>query len=204
MEVREEINTLSERQHWKDFFLTLSKEELAELLLDRMVEDRKFCRELYYKFSKDTSTVAELITQYETAVMDEMNLKVADVDFLRIFCEKMMRRAVVELSLIDKFSLYVTVIKNLDSAISNGAGWENEDEDVLSELMDECQNQMLTFIEEKYTDLQKMGFGQVYDLFKNESDNYNPVDGNNRIEDVLSKIREKIVAEDCGMTKNQG
>lgn len=135
MEIKEEISTLSERQHWKDFFQTLSKEELTDLLLEKMVEDRKFCRDLFYKFSKDTATVSEMITKYETVVMDEMNLKVADVDFLRILSGKMMRRAAAELNLPEKFRLYIAVIKNLDFAISNGAGWENEDDDVLIGLM---------------------------------------------------------------------
>lgn len=190
MEIKEEISILSGRQHWKDFFRTFSKEELTDLLLDRMVEDRNFCRELFYRFSKDSSTVSEMITNYETAVTDEMNLKVTAVDFLRILSEKLMRRAAGEVKLLDKFRLYSTVIKNLDIAICAGAGWENEDDDVLIELMDECRNMILTFINDKNTDLLAKDFVQVYDLLKNESDSYNPIDGNNRLEAVLCKIQE--------------
>ena len=200
MEIREEISTLSERQHWKDFFRTLSKEELAELLLEQMVRDRSFSRELFYKFSKDASTVSELITQYETAVMDEMNRKVADVDFLRILTEKVMRRATVEANILDKFRLYVTVIKNLDSAINNGAGWENEDEYVLSELMDECRDLMVAIIEENHADLLRMDIGPVYEFLKNEADTYDLFDEDNRIEDALSKVQEQKVIEDLFMT----
>lgn len=188
MEIREEICTLTERQHWKDLFLTLSKEELAELLLDRMIKDRSFSRELFYKLSKDISSVSELISKYETAVIGEMNLKVADVDFLETISGKVMRRAAVEVSLLDKFRLYVTVIKSLDSALGFGAGWENEDDDVLLKLMDECRNLMLTIIEEKHKDILTMDFVQVYDLLKIESESYDPFDGDNRIVDVLRKI----------------
>lgn len=200
MEIREEISTLSERQHWQEFFLTLTKEELVELLLERMVSDRYFSRELFYKFSTDASSLSELITQYETTVMDEVNRKVADVDFLRILTEKVMRRAIAEANLLDKFRLYVTVIKNLDSAINNGAGWENEDEYVLSELMDECRDLMLTIIEENHANLLRMDLGQVYEFLKNESDTYDPFDDDNRVEDALSKIREQKVTENFFMT----
>lgn len=197
MEIKEEISTLSDKQLWKDFFLALSKEELAELLLDRMVKDRSFDRELFYKFSKDTSSVSEVIIEYETAVMEETNLKVADVDFLRIISEKVMRKAVAEANILDRLRLYVSVIKNLDSAISEGAGWENEDEDVLVELIDECRYLMLTVIGEKKVDLQVMDLSQVYDFLKNESDRYQPFDGDNRIEEVLNKIGDQKVLEDC-------
>ena len=190
MEIKEEISTLSERQHWQDFFRTFSKEELTDLLLDRMIEDRNFCRELFYKFSKDSSTVSEMITNYETTVTDELSLKVVDVHFLRILSDRVMRRAAAEVNLLDKFRLYSTVIKNLDIAICAGAGWENEDDDVLIELMDECPNLMLAFINDKQTDLPTKDFDQVYDLLKNESDSYNPIDGNNRLEAVLCKIQE--------------
>lgn len=188
MEIKEEICTLSERQNWIDLFLVLTKEELAELLLDRMVKDSSFSRELFYKLSKDISTVSEQISKYETAVIGEMNLKVADVDFLETISGKVMRRAAVEVSLLDKFRLYVTVIKSLDSALGFGAGWENEDDDVLLKLMDECRNLMLTIIEEKHKDILTMDFVQVYDLLKIESESYDPFDGDNRIVDVLRKI----------------
>lgn len=188
MEIKEEICTLCERQHWKDLFLGLSKEELTELLLDRMVKDRDFSRELFYKLSKEISTASELISQYETAVIEEMNLKVVDVDFLETISEKVMRRAAVEVNLLDKFRLYITVIKSLDSAIGCGAGWENEDDDVLLMLMDECRNLMLTIIEEKHKDILTIDYVQVYDLLKIESESYDPFDGDNRIVDVLRKI----------------
>ena len=200
MEIREEISTLSERQHWQDFFLTLTKEELAELLLERMVSDRSFSRELYYKFSTDASSLSELITQYESTVMDEVNRKVADVDFLRILTENVMRRATAEANLLDKLSLYMTVIKNLDSAINNGAGWENEDEYVLSELMDECRDLMVAIIEENHADLLRMDIGPVYEFHKNEADTYNSFDEDNRVEDALSKVQEQKVIEDFFMT----
>jgi hypothetical protein len=37
---------------WKEFLLNHSKEELAELILDRMIRDRNFSREMYCKLSK--------------------------------------------------------------------------------------------------------------------------------------------------------
>lgn len=188
MEIKEEISTLSDKQLWKDFLIVCSKEELAELLLDKMVKDSSFCRELFYKFSKVESSIDEIIIKYEKTVKSEMTQRVPDVEFLRILSEKVMESAKTEENLLDKFRLYVSIITSLDSAIGYGAGYENEDESVLLELMDECRNLMMTALKEKHANLQAMDLGQVYKFLKNESDRYDPFNGDNRIEDVLSKI----------------
>jgi len=188
MKIKEEVSTLSEREHWKDFFLELSKEELADLLLDRMVKDRSFSRALFYKFSKEASSLDEVIIEYETAVKDEMNRRVPDVEFLVTLSEKVMVSAETKENMLDKFRLYVSVIKSLDSALGHGAGYENEEEDVLIEIIDECRKLMLAFIEEKNADVEVMDLVQVYDFLKNESNRYHPFDGDNRIEEVLNKI----------------
>lgn len=49
---------------------------------------------------------------------------------------------------------------------------------------------MLAFINDKHTDILTKDFVQAYDLLKNESDTYNPIDGSNRLEAVLCKIQE--------------
>lgn len=189
VEIKEVIATLSQRQHWKDFFLAFSKEELAELLLDKMVKDNSFCRELFYEFSNGPTSVPEVIIEYETAVRNETSLKVPDVDFLRTISEKVMKRAATdEINLLDKFRLYIAVIKSLDNSIANGAGYENEEEYVLIELMDEYRNLMMCVNESKKVILSTMELGQVYDLLDNEFSTYDPVDGDNRIEDVLHKL----------------
>ena len=43
----EVTETISDKKKWKDFFISISKEELAELILDKMERDSDFSREIY-------------------------------------------------------------------------------------------------------------------------------------------------------------
>lgn len=49
MEIKEFIETMTEQQNWTQFLMEHSKEELAELIVDRMVRDPVFSREIYCK-----------------------------------------------------------------------------------------------------------------------------------------------------------
>lgn len=90
--------------------------------------------------------------------------------------------------LLEQLKLYASVIKNLDSALEHGAGYANEDEYVLFELMDNCCNLMITAIEEENKELTPEKLGETIDYLRIESVAYCSVDGENRIETALKKL----------------
>ncbi len=82
MEIRDFIDTNKDLQNWKDFLMEHPKEELAELILDRMARDACFCREIYHKLVQQGTNKDEIVQCYVIAIDNEMNKRVPDVNFL--------------------------------------------------------------------------------------------------------------------------
>lgn len=61
MEVKEYIDTIADWQNWKKFLMGHSKEELAELIINRMSRDSSYFRETYHKLVQRSLTVKETI-----------------------------------------------------------------------------------------------------------------------------------------------
>ena len=188
MEINQMIMTIKDRQNWQEFLMVQAKEELVELLLDKMTRDMNFSREVHHKLSQSKANIDEIIYEYEMAVKYEMNHRVPDVEFLEILSDKVMKSASDTKNLLEQLKLYVSVILCLNSALNCGVGFEMENEYILFDVMDDCLNHMLIVIEEKHNELSTKDLGEVYEFLKSESEIYNSVDGHNRIEDVLRKL----------------
>ena len=52
MKMKEWIETTTDWQNWKQFLMEHSKEELAELIINRMLRDSGFSKEIYHKLVK--------------------------------------------------------------------------------------------------------------------------------------------------------
>ncbi len=194
MKLNEYISTIEDRQNWKEHLMLYSKDELAELILDRMVRDSNYSQEIHCKltsrteytdYTEDTDII---ISSYEMAVEKEMNKKVPDVDFLELLSEKVLESVAITDSLFEQLRMYASVIIILDKAVNDGAGFEEENEFVLLEVMDYCYDQMIFEIEGKHEALSAEELGQVYELMEGESKRYDPLDVHNRIEDAFYKL----------------
>lgn len=84
--------------------------------------------------------------------------------------------------------MYVSVIMNLNCAIEDGAGYKNENEFILIEVMNACRDLMLDVIEEHHKDLPPEEFDKVVDYLKTESEKYSSIDNENRIETASNKL----------------
>jgi len=188
MEIKEWIETRTEQQNWTQFLMEHSKEELAELIVDRMVRDSNFSREIYYKLSKQSVSTMEKIKAYETAVNNEINQRTPDVNLIVILSDKLIECEENTYILLEQLKLYVSVIKNLDLALVHGAGYANEDEYVLFELMDHCFDLMIKVVEERNNEMTSEKLGEVIDYLKIESEAFSSFDGENRIKTALIKI----------------
>jgi replicative superfamily II helicase len=109
----------------------------------------------------------------------------------------------VWIDLLERLTVYASVIKNLDCAIAidYGAGYENEDEFLLIEVMDTCRDLMLDAIEEQHKDLSPEESGKVSDYLKTESESYSSIDSENRIETAFKKA-VSLRKERTGITKD--
>lgn len=187
MELKEYIETITDFQRWKQFLVGHSKDELAELIINRMLRDSGFSREIYHKLVKRSLSINESIVDYETEVNYEINKKNPDVYFLTILSNKLLERVECTDNLLERLTVYVSVITNLDRAIDYGAGYKNEDEFTLIEVMDICRDLMLDAIEERHKDLSPEELGKVSDYLKTESESYSSIDNENRIKTAFKK-----------------
>lgn len=83
MELKEYIETITDWQSWKIFLVGHSKDKLAEVIIDRMLRDSGFSREIYHKLVKRSLSVKESIDDYKAEVNYEINKKNPDVYFLQ-------------------------------------------------------------------------------------------------------------------------
>lgn len=142
MNLEDGICTLNEEKNWINFLSKQSKEELVKLLVDKMIRDESFYREIVLKLIKSKSDINELIHYYVQEVEFEMNQETPNVDFLSTLSETMLDIGQNK-SYIEKIYIETSVIQSLNDALCNGAGYANQDEFVLDEIMNRCGEQML-------------------------------------------------------------
>ena len=130
-----------------------------------------------------------MLQKYELEVRTEVDRKVPDVDFLCVLSEQLMNRAESAISLLDRLKLYTSVVINLDHAISQGAGYENEDEFALAELMDQCKDNMLRDLEGLNADLTAKELGEINNFLRVKSSDRLYNDGNERIKCVFETFK---------------
>lgn len=116
--------------------MSLPKEQLVDLIVDKMTRDNGFSREVYYKLDKGKRNIDEVINEYDEYVNSEMEKRVPDVNILSILGEKIFEQAEESTVLSECLKLYITVIEKMDDAINGGAGFYDENECELFDLMD--------------------------------------------------------------------
>lgn len=189
MDISETINIVSEKESWEEFLLSQPKERLVELLIERMIRDANFSRKIYYQLTLSEKPIDQMVQKYELEVKSEVDRKAPDVDFLCVLSEQLMNRAESAISLLDRLKLYTSVVMSLDHAISQGAGYENEDEFALDELMDQCKDRMLRDLKGLNADLTAKEIGEIYNFLRDKSSDRLYYDGDERIECVFETFK---------------
>ena len=177
------IETVEDQYKWEEVLLAVPKEKLVNLIVDKMTRDSGFCREVYYKIDKDKGkrSIEEVINKYEEYVNNEMEKRVPDVNILTILGEEIFERAEDNAVLMECLKLYISVIEKMDNAINDGAGFYNENEWELFDLMDRSGEAMVEAIRELYANLSEKDIEAASDFLQNKAKQYNPIDGENRV-----------------------
>ena len=177
------IETVEDQYKLEEVLLAVPKEKLVNLIVDKMTRDNGFCREIYYKIDKDKGkrSIEEVINKYEEYVNNEMEKRVPDVNILTILGEEIFERAEDNAVLMECLKLYISVIEKMDNAINDGAGFYNENEWELFDLMDQSGEAMVEAIRELYANLSEKDIEAASDFLQNKAKQYNPIDGENRV-----------------------
>lgn len=195
MGIRTYIETVKDQHNWEEALLALPKEKLVDLIVDKMTRDNGFCREVYNKIDKDKvkRSIEEVINEYEEYANNEMKKRVPDVNILTILGEAIFERAEDNTVLMECLKLYIIVIEKMDDAMNEGAGFYDENEWAIFDLMDRSGEAMVESIRELYANLSENDIEEVRDYLQNKAKQYNPIDGVNRIMTAY----EMIIAKGC-------
>lgn len=168
MKMEDGISTLNEVKIWADFLLEHSKEELVNLLIDKMIRDEYLYREIVLKLIKSKSDVNELIDYYVQEVEFEMSQESPSIDFLSVMSETMLDIGKNKL-FVEKVYIESSVIQCLDVALCSGAGYENQDDFMLVDVMKRCGEQMLNEITKCINNLSESDYVHMYHYMSDKS-----------------------------------
>lgn len=185
MDINTYIETIIDEKNWKEVLLAQSKERLVDFIIDKMIHDDGYCREVYYKLDDRKEIIEVVIKKYIKAVKTEMDNRNPDVNLLLGLGERLIKRAKDStISLLDCLKLYVVVIEYMDEAINQGAGFYDENEWELINLMDLSGESMVKSISELYIKSTVKELETVRCLLREKANEYNTIDGKNRIKEA--------------------
>lgn len=168
MNLEDGISTLNEAKIWTDFLLKHSKEELVDLLIDKMIRDEYLYKEVVLKLVKCKSDVKELIDYYVKEVELEMSQEIVSMDFLSTLSETMLDIGKHK-SFIEKVDIESSVIQCLDVALCSGAGYENQDDFILVDVIKRCGEQMLNEITKCINNLSESDYVHMHHYMSDKS-----------------------------------
>lgn len=194
MDLVESITSFEDLQNWKDHLQNQTKEELMEFLMDKAVRDPKFCRELLSCFPPaDEEDIDKDLERYARSMQEELEKKHPDGDHILYLSECLQKRAKQEKSLLTQSKLYTSVIKQLDQALNNGAGWIEHMEDLLVSFMDES---LISMKAEMTAKLESMSVEEILEVraqLTNSLRRYKPFDGENRIREAIKHLTDLTI-----------
>lgn len=194
MDLVESITSYEDLQNWKDHLQNQSKEELIEFLMDNAIRNPKFCRELLSCFpSTNEDDVDKDLERYVRSIQEELDIKHPDGDHILYLSECLLKRAKNEKSLLTQSKIYTSVIKQLDQALHEGAGWIEHMEDLLVSFMDES---LISMKAEMTVKLESMSVEEILEVraqLTNALRRYNPFDGENRIREAIKHLTDLTI-----------
>lgn len=151
-----DISTNKGVHEWENFLMDKSKEELVELVIEKMCADVYFFKTVQAKFIKFEGSVDELVRIYCDEVDYEMSNKVPNVEYLEMISRNILEKADDSNDLLFRFKICMTIVEKLKEAIHNGAGYFYENEFLLDELIAETEMKIQQLITNKISYLNRL------------------------------------------------
>lgn len=159
----------TEYEEWKELLLKQPKEKLVDMILLNMLKDHYFVRQVEDEIVVKNLTVQEMIKEYLDRVMEEMQMDIPNVDYLESISENLLETAETLQSLCEQVEICTTIIMTLDDAINHGAGFDNEDDFLLFDVIEEGSTFLMKILKEKCETLAKEEYIQLYDMLEKAS-----------------------------------
>lgn len=179
----------TEYKEWKALLMKQPKEKLVDIILLKMLKDHYFYRQVEDAVVIKNRSVQDSIKEYKDRVADEMKMNIPNVDYLESISEDLLEAAKSLQSLLEQVQICITIIKTLDDAINNGAGFENENEFYLYDVIKECSDFLVKVTKEKSVDISKAEYDQVIDLLEKASKD-NLTDETDALKESITNLKE--------------
>lgn len=177
-------------QEWRDLLMNVPKEKLVEILIGKIVRDPYFHHEMEIEFIQTDTSIDEMIQEFANNITDEKQFGYPSTNYLQILGYNLLEKAENMERLLDQIKLCIAVIKSMDDAINDGAGYQEDNDFILTDLMEDSWKQMLQNIDEKFMSTSKEEQEEIFNIM-NQDYEYNFVDHKKM---VLEKLKEKGMA----------
>ena len=140
------------QSEWKELLMGLEKETLAELLIRKMYQDPYFRKEVYNKYGKDRlteDTLDQTIQEYRDEMRKELERNIGSAQYLLSLSYHLMEQVEVLDSITKQLKLQYAVMQEVVHAYEHGAGYEDETDVSLGDLMDECEEEIMNIVQEQ-------------------------------------------------------
>lgn len=190
-----ELSTNQDLTEWHNFLMLQPKETLVKLMLDKMNVDSYFLQSVKLELVavEVDLDVNKIVEDYIMNVNSELDMQVPNVDYLEGLSNRLLEIADGIGDVKDAIVLYVTVIMSLDAALDSGAGYEMGDEHVLFQVMDEAFESAVAILSTQGAHLHKSAWFELISYLTLQSNHFDTVDGENRIERILGLLSDEAV-----------
>lgn len=140
------------QDEWKELLMGLEKETLAELLIRKMCQDPYFCKEVYNEYGKDKlteRTLDQAIQDYKDEMGKELERNMGSAQYLLSLSYHLMEQAESLSCITNQLKLYYVILQEVVHAYEFGAGYEDETDVSLGDLIDECEDEVMKIVQEQ-------------------------------------------------------
>lgn len=141
---------ITEEMEWKELLMKAEKEQLVDILIGKMVRDTYFYKEVYNEFVKEkisngTATVDQAIASYAKEVKDELEASVRSANYLMSISYDLLEQC-ENVCRIDQIKLHMAVLKELGNALNYGAGYEDESDAFVSDILTDSEKEVVKIL----------------------------------------------------------
>lgn len=135
---------------WKELLMKADKEQLVDLLIGKMMRDTYFYKEVYNEFVKEKisngiATVDQVIASYSKEVKEELEASVISANYLMSISYDFLDQC-EQVCTMDQIKMHMTVLKELGNALNHGAGYEDESDAFVSDIMIDSENEVVNIL----------------------------------------------------------
>lgn len=162
-----------------------TKEELIDIIEERMHLDPIFRRNLEHRFSTKKISAGEQIREFQRKVADEMEYRNPDTSVIRS-AGFALQRNIQTWSVVDYCHACIAIIRSFDDALCNGAGMEDDSDFEISMDLEAASDNAIERI--KSSNLSDSERQEIFDIISAELKSPLSVYGN----DIFTNIRDAL------------